>query len=86
MSAPILGVALRLPDGAVYAKLAPHRHHDCIAALAQAGHPTPIPYDQGFIDADARYLTREEARQRAIATRQCTNPAHPRDLFSEDLW
>lgn len=88
--APVTHVAMRF-QGQVYSLPAPNRHHDVIRLIAEL---TGVKYvdsrdeDQGFLDADGRYLTRRQAIVSARINRQIKNPSKIRlgQLFSEDVW
>lgn len=71
----------------------PARHHNIIWAindvlkLRENGQIIVVTGEQGFIDENGNFLTREEAAIHARETGQLKKPltAPPR-LFSEDLW
>lgn len=85
--APIWGVAMRR-DGKIWMLPKPNRRHH----LFQEFPETRIDEgkcEQGFVDAAWKFLSREEAVERALATGQIEMPkkTHPQYmLFSEDLW
>ncbi len=88
----IIGVALREPDGTLWALEAPKRHHDVIQLMSQSK-KTPIEIalsEQGFIAwngfSEPQFQTREEAAATAIYTGQIKTLKWPPDLYSEDLW
>lgn len=84
MTKPIIGVAIR-NDLVFRWAPRPNRHHNLL-------HEAPAgEYEEGFVDEDGIFLTREEAMNRAISTSQLKrdpNPSHYQGpkLFSEDLW
>jgi hypothetical protein len=90
VKAPITHVAIRF-RGVVYSLPSPNRHHHVIAKIAQEtgadrvdGHGD----DQGFLDANGTYLT----RQQALLSAQLHGQIKPgtviraNRLFSEDVW
>jgi len=81
----ITAVAIRTAQD-TYELPRPNRHHDLIHMLAGMGHATPITGEQGFIDDQAGFVTREEAAHIALAQGQVTQLHAPPSLFSEDLW
>lgn len=69
----------------------PGRHHDVIRLAVEAGLPTPITGEQGFVDNDGRFLDRKQAMVVAMRAEQpiIREDAHTfvgGSLFSEDLW
>jgi hypothetical protein len=70
----------------------PARHHDVIRAIAEVTGAATVDAsgdDQGFLDADGRYLRRAEALQSAQANGQLKDGALGPSLgklFSEDVW
>lgn len=82
----IVGVTCWL-NGERFDLPAPNRHHDVIHHLVSLNKPGRIkPCDQGFYTDTDEYLDRKQAREYALRIGQITSAAHPRDLFSEDLW
>ena len=81
----IIAVAIRTEQD-TYEQPCPLRHHDLIHMLADMGHATPITGEQGFIDDQRGFVTREEAAQIALAQGQVKSLHAPPSLFSEDLW
>ncbi len=88
--APITHVAIRF-RGVVYSLPAPNRHHHVIAKIVQEtgvdcvdGHGD----DQGFLDANGRYLTRKQALVCAEVYGQIKpgTVIRANRLFSEDVW
>lgn len=87
---PITHVAIRF-QGAVYALPSPNRHHDVIRTIVEqtgAQYVDARNEDQGFLDADGRYLTRRQAIVSARLHGQIKDPDKIRagQLTSEDLW
>lgn len=67
----------------------PGRHHDCVKAMADAGLPTPIIGEQGFITSYGRFVGRELAHYIAKSAEQPfieRNGYRGDKLFSEDSW
>lgn len=90
MTPPITHVAIRF-RGKVYSLPKPNRHHHVIAKIIEetdADTVNTMGEDQGFLDAEGRYLTRREALAVALANNQVKDVAQIRAgrLFSEDLW
>ena len=83
----IVAAAVRSARGRVYALPAPARHHDIFRLLV-----SPVKgQQQGFIDSEQGFVTRETARRIVVEQHQPlrdrrAEPNHPRELFSEDLW
>lgn len=69
----IVASAIQL-DGVTYTGL---RHHQIIGYLADAGFPTPIAGEQGFIDNTGRFLSRKEAATLALKSGQVTKLIAP---------
>jgi hypothetical protein len=87
---PITHVAIRF-GGKVWPLPAPNRHHDVIRLIVeQTGASTVDSHgdDQGFLDANGRYLNRRQALVSAEVNGQLKDPANIRcgQLFSEDVW
>lgn len=93
----IVGVAIKLKDGRVFALPRPARHCNLFEAYntkaREAGWPFPWKGwpskllrrgEQGFISSSCRFLTREEAASHAKACGQYIGERE--GLFSEDLW
>lgn len=73
-----------LLDGIAYTGL---RHHQIIGYLAEAGFPTPIRGEQGFIDDTGRFLSRKDAAALALASGQVTKLLAPgMGLDSADIF
>ena len=81
----IIAVAIRTEQD-TYELPPPYRHHDLIHRLVDMGHVTPVTGDQGFIDDQRGFVTREEAAQIALDQGQIMRLHAPPSLFSEDLW
>jgi hypothetical protein len=81
----IIAVAIRTEQD-TYELPRPARHHHLIYELAYRGHAIPITGEQGFIDDQRGFVTREEAAQIALSQGQVTKLHAPPSLFSEDLW
>jgi len=69
----------------------PGRHHTIIRAAMEAGLPTPITGEQGFLTSDGEFVGRKTAMRIALAAGQeiIRKEAYAYDggpLFSEDLW
>jgi len=63
------------------------RHADIMLRLVKAGvRKIVMQDDQGFIDADGEWLTREEAYQRAVACGQIEDEYEPKKLLSGMVW
>lgn len=88
--APITHVAIRY-KGRVWSLPRPNRHHNVIRKIADETGDTHIDSrgdDQGFLDADGRYLTRRQALVSALCNKQVLdeNDIRGGQLYSEDLW
>lgn len=65
------------------------RHHELLESILLF---EPESYgkiggkDQGFLDSDGGWVSREEAGVIALASGQVTSLAYPPYLFTEDLW
>jgi hypothetical protein len=88
---PITHVAIRF-QGKVYSLPAPNRHHDVIRLIVETD-PTvktvnAYEDDQGFLDADGRYLNRRQALYNAQKNNQIKpgTTIKAGRLFSEDVW
>lgn len=65
------------------------RHGDCILVAVRLGWDAPIMHDeQGFVDEDDNFYTRQEALEEAVRCGQLPKErlADPRKLTSEELW
>lgn len=79
----IVASAIRL-DSVTYTGL---RHHQIIGYLADAGFPTPIGGEQGFIDDQGRFLSRKEAADLALKSGQVAKLLFPgMGLDSADIF
>lgn len=91
MSRPrITHVAIRVND-VIYALPAPNRHHHVIWWMVDdKGFETVHASgdNQGFVDAEGSYLTRQQALVAALANDQVKDSSQVRCnmLFSEDVW
>jgi len=88
--APITHVAIRY-RGKVWVLPPPNRHHDVVRMIADETGDTHIDCrddNQGFMDADGRNLTREQALVSALCNKQVLDESDIRhgQLFSEDIW
>lgn len=85
---PITHVAIRF-QGKVWSLPAPNRHHHVIQYIVEQ---TGVDYvdgdEQGFLDADGNYLTRQQALEAALVNGQVKDPSNIKAnrLFSEDVW
>ena len=75
--------AIKQPDGKVWTG---KRHQHCIATIVQATGVKPVTGEQGFVTMSGRFVSREEARDIAIAAGQVASTVHRTQLFSEDLY
>lgn len=87
---PITHVAIRF-QGKVYSLPKPNRHHDVIRMIVETqgvSHVDARDEDQGFLDADGRYLTRRQALYNAQVNNQLkpNEPIRMGQLFSENVW
>lgn len=67
----------------------PGRHADVIREMAKSGMEPAVRLgmEQGFLDSDGRFVTREEAFQIAAEAGQIRSHTGPDGmLFSEDVW
>lgn len=88
--ARVTHVAIRF-RGKVWSLPEPNRHHNVIRLVANetgAAHIDCRGEDQGFLDADGRYLTRPQALVSALCNKQVLdeNDIRGGQLYSEDLW
>lgn len=86
--APIVAVAVKY-GGKVWSLPEPNRHCDIVRLISDTtGEKTIDLESEGFLDADDRYLTREQALVSALCNRQVLdeNDIRHDQLFSEDLW
>lgn len=56
--------------------------------MVSSGDRTRVPAgaEQGFVDSNLGFASRDRAREIAIREGQVTHPAQQHQLFSEDLW
>lgn len=86
----ITHVALRFQDK-VWSLPRPYRHHHIIRMIAyldsEVDHIDAYGDDQGFLDAEGKYLTRNQAHVNATLNNQIKgNRLIGSILTSEDLW
>lgn len=79
-------VAAAVRHERVWALPAPARHHNVIWLMRERGIPVSGTTDQGFVDSDEGFVSRERAREIALREGQVERTDHPTLLFSEDLW
>ena len=85
-TSPITHVAI-VYDGTTYSLPKPNRHHDVIRMIHEQTGSMNIHGEQGFLDADGKFLRRKPAKWRAERTGQLLPRASSLDiLFSEDIW
>lgn len=88
---PITHVAIRF-QGKVWSLPSPNRHHHVIRLIIDSDssvtHVDARDEDQGFLDADGRYLNRRQALYNAQVNNQLKPDVKIRmnQLFSEDIW
>lgn len=84
-------VAIRF-QGTIHSLPAPNRHHHIIWQIVRDNpnidHIDGHGDDQGFLDDEGRYLTRQQALVHALECGQVKDPKQIRAhrLFSEDVW
>ena len=88
--APITHVAIRYKEK-IWSLPKPNRHHNVIRLIADETGDSHIDCrgeNQGFLDADGRYLNRKQALVSALINKQVLNENDIRggQLYSEDLW
>lgn len=88
----ITGVAVKF-RGMLFVLNAPKRHGDVLSMILEnypdAPKPIGVPSDQGFVDSNGIFLSRDVAKKIAIASGQINAEGLSRatsNLFSEDLW
>ncbi len=86
----ITHVAIRY-KGKVWSLPEPNRHHNVIRLIADETGDKYIDAhgdNQGFVDADGRYLNRRQALVSALVNKQVLdeNDIRGGQLYSEDLW
>ena len=79
----ITAAALLFPNGLFVSMPQPARHHHIINCLSNEGVASA---EQGFVDEHGRFYDRISAAKHAVACGQIEAPAHPPNLYSEDLW
>lgn len=81
-------VAMKHPNGNVYAVERPGRHSHILQMLYEQGVPSANGQeDQGFVTNHGRYVNRQEAVIIASSRGQLIRKTSPvNQLFSEDLW
>ncbi len=62
----IATAALKAPNGLIYSMPRPSRHCHIIRAMVEAGHKTPIVYEQGFLTSNGKFVDRERAKDQAL--------------------
>jgi hypothetical protein len=83
----ITHVAIRF-QGKTWSLPKPNRHHHIIRLIVEELNvPTVDAHgdDQGFLDDQGEYLTREQALSHARQAGQVGKTAHD-ELYSEDVW
>ncbi len=81
----IIAVAIRTEQD-TYELPEPARHHDLIRELTYMGHSYPSDGEQGFIDDQQGFVTREEAARIVLNQKQKTRRRVGVRLSSIDLW
>lgn len=85
---PITHVAIRF-QGKVFSLPRPNRHHDVIRHIVETLGVNCVDTqgdDQGFLDAEGRYLNRQQALVSALQNDQIKGEVLCGMLFSENLW
>jgi hypothetical protein len=84
----VVAVAIHTPDGLVFTKEAPARHHDVIRLMTGKGIETMgSDVAQGFLLSDGRFCRRKPAKLIARKANQLLPRACDlEELFSEDVW
>ena len=81
----ITHVAIRY-NGQIWSLPSPFRHHHVIRVIHYLNDiDTYSDDEQGFLDHTGTFLSRRQAKYRAIECGQITSTLH-NELFSEDLW
>jgi hypothetical protein len=89
MSEPlkIVAAAVLLDGGFILTAPPPARHHDLVARICEmTGKPFTNLDAQGFLLSNGNFCRRRPAAVIAAAAGQIEQPAHPPNLYSEDLW
>ena len=86
----IIAAAIRYGDD-IYTLPPPNRHHHIInhiAKLTEVNYIDTLPDDEGFIDENNNYLTRQQALVSAMINNQILdmNKIYAEELCSENLW
>jgi len=71
-------------NGVVHSLERPKRHHHIISMLFDGKHT--VKGEQGFLDEEWNFLTREQAAEKALSSGQIEKLKWPPKLYSEDLW
>jgi hypothetical protein len=84
----IVGVAVKDTEGNVHSLPKPNRHCDVIQYMGEEKQARFAfgDHNQGFVDEDGNFLSRQEARKIALKNGQCEETIRPDRLYSEDLW
>lgn len=83
----IIEAAIKDHDGTIYTVPRPGRHHHVIGIMVEAGRPTPISGEQGFLTNEGNFVDRIEAKKIAREAGQLLpTDRNLKILFSEDLW
>lgn len=77
----IVDAAIRYNDGEV----ATDKRHYQIIFLKSITGQSSIGAEQGFVDSEGNFLTRDEAKEVALKAGQIKK-SHKGTLFSEDVW
>lgn len=86
----IIAAAIRYGDD-IYTLPPPNRHHHIInhiVKLTGVNYIEYLPDDEGFIDENNNYLTRQQALVSAMINNQILdmNKIYAQELCSENLW
>jgi hypothetical protein len=82
---PIVGVALRHPDGRVIALPKPCRHGDLFKVADSLGIDA-ADWEQGFMHESRGFVDRQSAKLTALICGQMKSETPHAELFSEDVW
>lgn len=72
-------------DGKLYSLPRPNRHHHVIRLIYKETGAALLDDEQGFLDDEGYFLTREQAHKIAVECGQVRRQLPP-ILFSEDVW